>query len=62
MTNISKHDVGREPTDQSRELTSDELEQVSGGSSAAAKDQGKTFLTFKFGTVFTTKTDWGHDD
>jgi hypothetical protein len=33
MTNISKH-VGREPMDQGRELTSDELEQVSGGSQA----------------------------
>jgi hypothetical protein len=33
MTNISKH-VEREPTDQGRELTSDELEQVSGGSKA----------------------------
>ena len=32
MTNISKH-VEREPTDQGLELTSDELEQVSGGSS-----------------------------
>jgi hypothetical protein len=33
MTNISKH-VEREPTDQGRELTSDELDLVSGGSRA----------------------------
>jgi hypothetical protein len=33
MTNFSKH-VEREPTDQGRELTSDELEQGSGGSKA----------------------------
>jgi hypothetical protein len=31
MTNIGKH-VEREPTDQGRELTSDELDLVSGGS------------------------------